>query len=377
LAQGTFWLKTFIFKDIDHLCPNTFGPSIFVLTICFTMTSNALFFFFLNTAEAIRMYHQNDFKQVDLNDAVVERQASDFGTEASLRAYTLKLPTSDVVPVHLSKDVKKRIPRIIWQTWKDGNLPALFETNANQMRQLNPTFQYKLVSDADFIRDIDQFDLTDLQKERILKVMQSKVGAAKADLIRYAILHKYGGVYVDTDSSCKNLEKLIQPEDSAVLSHELNPRIWLQWALVFEPGHPVLKNALEIACDRLNQTVPTRTRTMAEAVVWTTGPGAFSKAVETFDEDFAEGRVSNASHGGFSVRAEGTKKWVNGRQYRKIFHTDYLPYCTFKVDQHHSDYAGRYADLPLPKNRKIVPDLHQLQDNDSPFDQSRPLIDQL
>ena len=47
------------------------------------------------------------------------------------------------------------------------------------------------------------------------------LGAAKADIWRYAVLWLYGGVYLDYDSDIKTLfDELISQEDEVILSEE-------------------------------------------------------------------------------------------------------------------------------------------------------------
>ena len=64
---------------------------------------------------------------------------------------------------------------------------------------------------------------------------------AKVDLWRYLILYKYGGVYLDMDSSIeKPLDELIQENDAAIITVEGNQNLYVQWALIFSKQHPIL-----------------------------------------------------------------------------------------------------------------------------------------
>ena len=50
-----------------------------------------------------------------------------------------------------------------------------------------------------------------------------KLGAARADLWRYCVLYKHGGVYLDIDSLIvKPLDEWIKPDDHAIISYETN-----------------------------------------------------------------------------------------------------------------------------------------------------------
>ena len=67
------------------------------------------------------------------------------------------------------------------------------------------------------------------------------------DFWRYLALYKYGGVYLDMDSSIeKPLDDLIKPEDEAIITAEGNSGLYVQWALIFSKGHPILKKTIDL-----------------------------------------------------------------------------------------------------------------------------------
>jgi mannosyltransferase OCH1-like enzyme len=58
---------------------------------------------------------------------------------------------------------------------------------------------------------------------------------AKADFWRYLVLYKYGGVYIDIDSSIDvPLDSFINGGDCAILSSECGRETFTQWALIFD-----------------------------------------------------------------------------------------------------------------------------------------------
>ena len=72
---------------------------------------------------------------------------------------------------------------------------------------------------------------------------------AKVDFWRYLVLYKYGGVYLDMDSSIERpLHELINDEDEAIITAEGNPHLYVQWALIFSKHHPILKKNNRINC---------------------------------------------------------------------------------------------------------------------------------
>ena len=91
---------------------------------------------------------------------------------------------------------------------------------------------------------------------------------------RYAILFKKGGVYLDIDSlNMTKLDEFILSSDSAIISLETHKKFYVQWALVFEAGHPFLEKTLEVVLDNLKSNrYPNDIHSM-------TGPAAFTTAI--------------------------------------------------------------------------------------------------
>ena len=97
------------------------------------------------------------------------------------------------------------IPKVIYQTWYKKDLPYNILKIKEKMLSLNKDYKYLLFDDNDielFIKE--NYDFDTLKAFNMLNV-----GAAKADLWRYLILYKNGGVYLDLDSEiCSNLDDL-------------------------------------------------------------------------------------------------------------------------------------------------------------------------
>jgi mannosyltransferase OCH1-like enzyme len=85
------------------------------------------------------------------------------------------------------------IPLNIYQTWHTTNLPPKMQRAVNAIKAHNPEFQHFLYDDnmcREFIRD--NFP------EDVLRAYDCLIpGAYKADLWRYCILYKKGGIYLD------------------------------------------------------------------------------------------------------------------------------------------------------------------------------------
>ena len=97
------------------------------------------------------------------------------------------------VPYPIKERYYPVVPLNIYQTWHTKDLPPLMKASVNQIIYSNPGFNYQLFDDDDcrnFIKD--NFDTN------VLNAFDSLIpGAYKADLWRYCILYKNGGVYLD------------------------------------------------------------------------------------------------------------------------------------------------------------------------------------
>ena len=163
------------------------------------------------------------------------------------------------------------IPKIIHQTFKSSKLPWLTRWHISRFKRKNPEYHYEFYDDL----RIEKF-LSEEFNDDILKTYQRlNIGAAKADFFRYAVLLKKGGVYIDIDSAIKGrLDDFIRADDSAIISSEKNPGLYVQWALVFEAGHPFLKKTLELVCENIKHN------SYPHDVHQMTGPSVYTKAIE-------------------------------------------------------------------------------------------------
>ncbi|KAH6915347.1 MIPC synthase [Coprinopsis sp. MPI-PUGE-AT-0042] len=125
----------------------------------------------------------------------------------------------------------ERIPRIIHQTWKTDVLPPRWQPISQACRDMMPDYEYKLWSDESarqFIAEhypwfLDTYDNYPYTIQR-------------ADVIRYFVLHHFGGVYVDLDIGCQRpMDPLLQ---FSVILPKTIP-VGISNDLIFgEKGHP-------------------------------------------------------------------------------------------------------------------------------------------
>jgi len=202
----------------------------------------------------------------------------------------------------------KNIPKIIYQTWFKKELPIPIQSSIDNMMIINKDYEYQLFDDV----DMRNFIKTNYD-ETILKCFDSlKIGAAKADLWRYLILYKTGGIYIDVDSTITgNLDQLIQNEPCAVLSRENNYNKFVQWCLIFTPEHPLLK----ICIDKCIANIQSGS---IMDVTELTGPVVYSDSIREY---FNDNNIYSKSD--FEINSNKNKTGV------KVIDYDYKNYANF------------------------------------------------
>ena len=97
------------------------------------------------------------------------------------------------------------IPLKIYQTWYTKDLLPYMKNNIEQLKYINPEFEYSLFDD----NDCREFIKNNFEEDVLITFDKLKPGAYKADLWRYCILYINGGVYLDIKFKCVNGFKLI------------------------------------------------------------------------------------------------------------------------------------------------------------------------
>ncbi len=153
-----------------------------------------------------------------------------------------------------------RIPKIIHQIWIGSPLPEKYYHWQKSWQIRHPDWKYILWTD----KDIEEFGLTNKHWYD-----QTTNYAQKADIARYEILYREGGLYVDTDFEC------IHSFDIFHHTCDFYAGI-MQWKEGFRlcnaligsaPGHPILKACIEnINLDREYDSDPRIN------ITYTTGP---------------------------------------------------------------------------------------------------------
>ena len=180
------------------------------------------------------------------------------------------------------------IPRHVHQTHARATfLPPMQFWAMRGWWDANPTWTYSFYDDAAMERFISSYD-HDLFSEQDTRDVRTAYAAmrearmpmaAVADLFRYLLVYKLGGVYVDTDTSCAvPLEQWLDVQHDAFVIQDS----WdLQWIIVASRNHPILRSAIRATLDNVLRHSPT---SLAIASVYeTTGPPVLNAAIRAYN----------------------------------------------------------------------------------------------
>jgi len=161
------------------------------------------------------------------------------------------------------------IPKRIYQTWKTQQLPRGIDITIKKFLHNNPGYTHYLYDD----KDISNFVHVNFPGEISDAFDCLNIGAARADLWRYLILYKCGGIYLDIDADITGkLDELIEPDDKAIITREPLDGLFNQWILIFSKGHPLL-------WDVITRCVANIKNRSSNNILHLTGSTVFTKAI--------------------------------------------------------------------------------------------------
>lgn len=170
------------------------------------------------------------------------------------------------------------IPRCIHQTWKTADLP---KGTSDSWRRLNPDWEWRLWTDDDLLQLVRE------DYPRLEELFLSYPNAVqRADLGRYLILDRHGGIYADIDTECLAPLDILSGETRVVLAeepvehlhhaHQVGMyRMYFNGVMAGPRGHPFWKHLIRIV---------ERCRHAAQFVLESTGPMALTGAIEEYDD---------------------------------------------------------------------------------------------
>jgi len=162
------------------------------------------------------------------------------------------------------------IPKIIHQLWIGPKQAPI--NLMNTWREKNPDFEYIFWNEA----EIKKRNITFICQQKIDEIEEIN---GKADIMRWELLYKYGGVFLDADSIC------IEPIDDELMrkksfagweQEELRPGLIATGTMGFPKKHPLVKQAIRWIHD--NEVSQKKANLMAWQSV---GPGLLTQMYNT------------------------------------------------------------------------------------------------
>lgn len=202
------------------------------------------------------------------------------------------------------------IPKLIHQTYISRDLPPEIFEIVEGLKGLNPDWEYRFYTDEDIFEYIQKnFD------EKVLTAylkINPIYGAAKADLFRYLVLYKEGGVYLDIKSTCIHpLSTVVRPNDQFVitqwqnelgdkdegaglfrcLTEDLNIKNgeYQQWFIIAEKNSPIMKHIVDTVVNNILNYRAWNYKFHSygkRGVLFVTGPIAYTKAVHSLQNKY-------------------------------------------------------------------------------------------
>lgn len=202
------------------------------------------------------------------------------------------------------------IPKVIHQAHHSKPWNSLLEDNVSALKSINSDWKHNFYSNSDqrsYIGDVYGREIL-----RYFDAISPSYPAARADLFRYLLMYREGGVYLDIKSgTSKRLTDTVDPACQYVLSTWPNRRgdqydMWglhpeltrrgleeyQQWHIICAPGHPFLRAVILNVLRNIRIYNPFFNGTARKAVLNITGPIAYTLAVEPLVGDAAHVRQS-------------------------------------------------------------------------------------
>jgi inositol phosphorylceramide mannosyltransferase catalytic subunit len=214
----------------------------------------------------------------------------------AMRFLFLNQPTArQYIPVQAEGSA---IPRIIHQTHSSQDaLPCAILESICALRESNPDWEYRFYDDNAVVRFIREAYGANVLT--YFNRIDPRYGAARADLFRYLLLYRVGGVYLDIKSTARRpLDETIAPTDRLILTQwpqddrfegagrhdwefagKIESGEFQQWHVMSPPGHPYIYAVIQAVMRNIDCYIPRMHGSGRNAVLRLTGPIAYTLAI--------------------------------------------------------------------------------------------------
>jgi mannosyltransferase OCH1-like enzyme len=172
------------------------------------------------------------------------------------------------------------IPKNIFQTHKShayiSSKPKLVSA-VNTWKHYKDEFNYYFYDD-----DMCDKFMKEHFDEKINKAYSMlPMAVMKADLWRYCIIYKYGGIYADTDAVCNIHPNLFINNSYLTMAPEYDTNFFCQWTFSAPPNSLILKSIIDLSVDRILTT-----EIKGEHIIhYLTGPALFTDGTIKYLKD--------------------------------------------------------------------------------------------
>ena len=145
------------------------------------------------------------------------------------------------------------IDKNIFQTHKSV---VYLKTKPKLVNAVSSWFKFKNEFNYNFYNNqmCDDFINTNFDENVKKAYSMLPMGVMKADLWRYCIIYKYGGIYSDVDTIC-NVDPNIFINDSLLtVSPEIGTPYFCQWTFSAPKNSPILKTIIDLSVERILNT---------------------------------------------------------------------------------------------------------------------------
>ena len=159
----------------------------------------------------------------------------------------------DHLKKHYPTAVARKIPYNLFQTFKTKDLSPAFQAFVDTWKEHNPEYAYKFYDDDMCDQFMKEFDV------RAWKAYRRIIpGAFKADMWRYCVLYKYGGVYADVDTVCLGkIDDFLNETTEFVTPIDLDDKLLYNTFIAAAPGSKILKDCIDTIVHNVeNNIVP-------------------------------------------------------------------------------------------------------------------------
>lgn len=203
---------------------------------------------------------------------------------------------------------------------------------------MNPDWSFVFYDDT----DVSEYIKMEYGVEMLTKYLSidPRYGAARADLFRYLLMYKQGGVYLDIKSVVTvPLNAIIRPTDQYLLSRwsclvpaypELikyrvpGGREFQQWHIICAPSHPYLASVLDRVLSNIDSYSTTKFGVGKTGVLHTTGPIPYTIAIHSIMNSFSHRWVDAKTAG---IKYNSLTETGEGQPHVELFNTHYSSFA--------------------------------------------------